>query len=79
MKVYIITKALPMQEEIYVAVKSSMKAAEKFIRKDYPGARKDDLIQDYIDFRCIGPFDWSDRLSGKTREFSMYIREEELN
>lgn len=81
MKVYVVTKALPMEKkETPVTYKSSIEAAEKFIRKNYPNAkRKDDLIQDYIRFRCVGMFDCTDRLIERTREFDMYIREKELD
>lgn len=41
MKVYVVTKAEMMCEEIYVTVKASMKEAEKVIRAKYPNARKD--------------------------------------
>lgn len=42
MKVYVITKAEPLCPEIYVTVKATKKDAEKFIRQDFPNARKDE-------------------------------------
>ena len=41
MKVYVVTKAEPLCEEIYVAVKATAKEAEKLIREKFPNARKD--------------------------------------
>lgn len=77
MKVYVVTKALPLQEEVYVSVHPSIKAAEKSIRKDFPNARKDDSLT-LTSFLCIGPYDDKDKLFGKKQQFLMFIREEEL-
>ena len=41
MKVYVVTKAEPLCEEIYVAVKATAKEAEKVIREKFQNARKD--------------------------------------
>ena len=41
MKVYVVTKAEPLCEEIYVTVKATTKEAEKVIREKFPNARKD--------------------------------------
>ena len=78
MKVYVVTKALPLQEEVYVSVHQSMKAAEKSIRKDFPNARKDDSNRALINFLCVGPYDGKDKLFGNKQQFLMFIREEEL-
>ena len=42
MKVIIITKARPLQNETYYGVASSIKNAEKLIRSEYPHMRKID-------------------------------------
>ena len=78
MKVYVVTKALPMQEEIYVSVHQSMKAAEKSIRKDFPNARKDDSNRTLVSFSCNGPYNGVDRILEIKRQFLMFIHEEEL-
>lgn len=40
-KVFVVTRAELMCEEVYVTVKASMKEAEKVIRSKYPNARKE--------------------------------------
>lgn len=44
MKIYVVTKAQPLSEEVYVSVHASLKSAEKEIRKRFPNARKDDTF-----------------------------------
>lgn len=78
MKVYVVTKALPLVAEEYVSVHSSMKAAEKSIRKDFPNAKKDDSNPAYVTFLCIGPYTAEDHLFGRKRQFLMFIHTEEL-
>lgn len=78
MKVYVVTKALPLEEEIYVSVHASMKAAEKAIRKDFPNARKDDGNTKVIVFWCVGPWSVEDVLFDEKRQFLMFIRVEDI-
>ena len=68
-KVYVVTKAVPMGPEHYVTVKASKKDAEKVIRADYPNARKDSLHSGFDSYNC------------KNRDGSwtlMFIREETI-
>lgn len=78
MKVYVVTKALPLYEETYVGAYSSMKAAEKSIRKDFPMARKDDSNPTHISFLCKGAYTMEDKLFGGKRDFLMFIHVEDL-
>jgi len=52
MKVFVVTKAKPMEAEIYETVKSSAKEAEKYIRQKFPNARKDDPFGNVTSFFC---------------------------
>ena len=52
MKVYVITSANPMESEIYETVKGSFKDAEKYIRKNFPNARKDEPFRNITSFLC---------------------------
>lgn len=54
-KVYVVTRAKPMQAEVYVTVKATMKAAEKVVRAEYPNARKEDLHPGMVSFNCKRP------------------------
>jgi len=51
-KVYVVTKAEIMAPELYVTVKATKKEAEKFIRADYPNARKDSMHPGLESFYC---------------------------
>ena len=78
--VYVITKAKPLEAERYVSVKGSFKDAEKYIRKYYPNARKDDHNPDYVNFLCKGDFDLAcTGIPTNCREdFLLFIRKESL-
>ena len=83
MKVYVITKARPLQEEQYVTVKASAKEAEKFIRKSFPNARKDDSNKKIVNFLCKGYYSRLGQLYGDLtlepkEDFLMFVREEEI-
>ena len=68
MKVYVITKSEPLCDEIYVAVKSTAKEAEKVIRDKFPNARKDHQP-------CLTSYTCKDR-NGHIS--FMYIRDETI-
>ena len=68
MKVYVVTRAMPMEEEVYETVKSSAKAAEKYIRSLFPNARKDIPFGNVTSFLC--------KKNG--RDLLMFIHEETL-
>ena len=70
MKVYVVTKAEPFAEEIYVTVKASKKEAEKVVRAEYPNARLDAPVPGL-------PFTYECHKYGQLLEF-MYIHEEEV-
>ena len=81
MKVFVVTKAMPLEAEEYLTVKSSAKEAEKFIRKNFPNARKDDFDKKRVSFDCRGDY----YLAGKTDQpipgkdqFLMFVHEEEV-
>ena len=68
-KVYIVTKAKPMEAEIYVAVKATKKEAEKVVRADYQNARKESDHSGIDSYAC------------KQRDGSwllMFVREETI-
>ena len=67
-KVFVVTKANPLEPEIYVTVKATAKEAEKYIRGIFPNARKDQPFGGKTSFLCRK--DGADSL--------MFIREEEL-
>ena len=78
-KVYVITKALPLHEEVYVGVKGSKKQAEKFIRQDFPNARiESGSTPGVTAFLCKGAYTAEDKLFGGKRDFIMFIHEEEV-
>lgn len=68
MKVYVVTSAKPMEAEVYETVKSSAKEAEKYIRKSFPNARKDEPFGNVTTFLC--------KKNG--RDLLMFIHEETL-
>ena len=81
MKVFVVTKAMPLKAEEYLTVKSSAKEAEKFIRMDFSNAKKDDFDKKRVSFDCRGDY----YLAGKTNQpvpgndrFLMFIHEEEV-
>ena len=77
-KVYVVTKAFPMGDEVYVTVKPSFKAAEKVIRQDFPGARKDDHNPKKIGYLCKGYYSLADKIDGRKVDFLMFVTEEDL-
>ncbi len=68
MKVYVVTSAKPLEAEIYETVKTSFKEAEKYIRKSFPNAKKDDPFGNITSFLC--------KRNG--RDLLMFIHEETL-
>lgn len=68
-KVYVVTTAEPMKEEVYNpdSVFSSYKSAEKSIRTKYPNARKESL-PGLTSFVCID----------NGHKFLQFIHEEEV-
>lgn len=70
MKVYVVTKAKPMMEEVYVTVKATKKEAEKTVRAHYPNARKDSTHPDLDSYVCKNRFDEDWTL--------MFVREETI-
>ena len=63
---YVITEADVTGREHYVTTKASKSDAEKFIRADYPNARKDSTHSDFDRFYC-------EDKSG--HDFLMFVRE----
>ena len=68
MKVYVVTSAKPMGLEVYETVKASAKEAEKYIRKSFPNAKKDDPFGNVTSFLC----------KEHGQELLMFIREETI-
>lgn len=68
MKVYVVTSAKPMEAEVYETVKPSAKEAEKYIRKSFPNARKDEPFGNITSFLC----------KSNGRDMLMFIHEETL-
>lgn len=62
MKIIVITKAKPLQNETYFGVASNIKNAEKLIRNEYPHMRKID-----------GGYS-----SDKDNTYFLFLREEEV-
>ena len=67
-KVYVVTSAKPMEAEWYETVKGSFKEAEKYIRKSFPNARKDEPFGNITSFVC----------KDQKRELLMFIHEETI-
>lgn len=67
-KVYVVTSAKPMEAEAYEAVKGSFKEAEKYIRKSFPNARKDEPFGNVTSFLC----------KEHGRDLLMFIHEETI-
>lgn len=67
-KVYVVTSAKPMEAEWYETVKGSFKEAEKYIRKSFPNARKDEPFGNVTSFFC----------KERGRDLLMFIREETI-
>lgn len=51
-KVYVVTSAKPMEQEIYETVKASAKEAEKFICHNFPNAQKNAPFGNVQSFLC---------------------------
>jgi len=64
MNVYIVTEAELMGREAYVGVFASKKAAEKYIRNEYPNARESNEFEGYWTYLC----------KSKNREFLRIIQ-----
>lgn len=68
MKVFVVTKAKPLQSEIYIGVKKTLKDAEKLLRSEFPHMRKtEDSISNQHNYA-----------SDKDSLWLLFVHEEEI-
>lgn len=66
MKVYVVTKAKPLESEMYVGVAKSVKDAEKIMRANFPYMRK--VGNEYI----------SEMNISNPKAYLLFVHEEEI-